>query len=142
VPETQDLTASDYRALGAFRYQIRRFLHFSETAAHSEGLEPQQHQMLLAIRALDGRAGSPTVGQLAENLFIRHHSAVGLLDRLTDRGLVERARGSEDRRQVRVGLTAEGRRVLRRLSEIHREELRETAPALVETLSALLGCVR
>jgi DNA-binding MarR family transcriptional regulator len=142
VPDKRDLTASDYRALGTFRFHIRRFLHFSETAAHAEGLEPQQHQMLLAIRALEGPSTPPTVGQLAGNLFIRHQSAVGLVDRLAERGLVERSRGSEDRRQVQVRLTHAGSRILRRLSEIHREELKQIAPALVETLSGLLESAR
>jgi len=132
------LTAADYRSLGAFRYQIRRFLHFSEEAAKAEGLEPQQHQMLLAVRALDEPEG-PTVGSLAEHLIIRHHSAVGLIDRLAERGLVERTRGQEDRRQVRVRLTAEGEGKLRRLSTAHREELRTSGRMLVETLGGLLS---
>src|SRR5690242_18418578 len=102
-----DLTSSDYRALADFRYRIRQFLHFSEGEARKEGLEPQQHQMLLAIRALSD-AGDPTVGELAAHLLVRHHSAVGLIDRLEDRDLVERCRTSEDRRQVRVRLTAKG----------------------------------
>jgi DNA-binding MarR family transcriptional regulator len=133
-----DLTASDYRALGAFRFQIRRFLHFSEEAAKAEGLEPQQHQMLLSIRASDDHDG-PTIGDLAEDLFVRHHSAVGLIDRLAERGLVERVRGQEDRRQVRVRLTSEGQEKLRRLARAHREELRNSGRALVETLGGLLA---
>jgi len=138
VPRGDQLTAADYRSLGDFRYQIRRFLHFSEEAAKAEGLEPQQHQMLLAIRALD-EPGGPTVGSLAEHLIIRHHSAVGLIDRLVERGLVERVRGQEDRRQVRVRLTSEGEGKLRRLSTIHREELRSSGRMLVETLGGLLS---
>ena len=98
------MTQADYRALSQFRFHIRRFLHFSEEAARAEGLEPQQHQMLLAIQALDGGEG-PTIGELADHLVIRHHSAVGLVDRLTARGLAERFRGNGDRRQVRVRLT-------------------------------------
>lgn len=133
-----DLTAADYRSLGAFRYQIRRFLHFSEASAKAEGLEPQQHQMLLAIRALD-EPGGPTVGSLAGHLFIRHHSAVGLIDRLAERGLVERVRGREDRREVKVRLTSRGEGKLRRLSRAHREELRTSGRLLVETLGGLLS---
>ena len=138
MPDILDLTPSDYRALGAFRYQIRRFLNFSEEAAKKEGIEPQQHQMLLAIRALEDPSGAPSVGQLAQNLFIRHHSAVGLLDRLAERGLVERSRGTADRRQVQIRLTAAGGQALRRLSWIHREELRQSAPHLVDILRTLL----
>lgn len=129
-----DLSLSDYQALAAFRYQIRRFLHFSEAAVKAEGLEPQQHQMLLAIRALD----LPTVGALAAHLLIRHHSAVGLLDRLAGRRLVERLRGDPDHRQVQVRLTSDGEEKLRRLSAGHRAELRNSGPMLVAALGALL----
>src|SRR5690349_6828631 len=117
------MRANEYRALSEFRYHIRRFLHFSEEAARSEGLEPQQHQILLAVRGLADRHG-PTVGELADHLLIRHHSAVGLVDRLAAHGLVERVRDDADRRQVRVSLTPEGDAKLRRLSTVHKEELR------------------
>ena len=138
MPATQDdLSISDYQALAAFRFQIRRFLHFSEAAARDEGLEPQQHQMLLAIRALD-KDGSPTIGNLATHLLIRLHSAVGMVDRLAVRGLVERVRGEEDRRQVRIRLTPAGERKLTRLSAQHRDELRNSGPLLVAALGALL----
>ena len=133
----EDLSPSDYQLLGAFRYQIRRFLHFSETAANVEGLEPQQHQMLLAIRALDGDAG-PTVGTLAAHMLIRHHSTVGLIDRLEERGLVNRERG-EDRRTVHIRLSPEGEETLKRLSSAHRDELRNLGPLLVVTLNQLLA---
>ena len=132
-----DLSPADFQALGAFRYQIRQFLHFSEEAAKAEGLEPQQHQILLAIRA-SGEARGPTVGQLAELLLIRHHSAVGLIDRLVERGLLARERNAKDRRQVRIRLTPEGETKLRRLASAHREELRQTGPLLVEALTRLL----
>ena len=130
---TPDLSSADFRALADFRYQIRRFLHFSEEAARAEGLEPQQHQLLLAVRALDDDAG-PAIGALADYLFIKHHSAVGLIDRLEERGMVKRARAESDRRTVRVKLTAAGEQVLHRLSRAHRTELRKSAPRLVETL--------
>jgi DNA-binding MarR family transcriptional regulator len=129
---------SEYRALSEFRYQIRRFLHFSEEAARAEGLEPQQHQILLAVRGLSDSAG-PTVGELAEHLILRHHSVVGLLDRLTLHGLVERVRDDDDRRQVRVHLTPEGEAKLRRLSTAHKQELRTSGPRLVEALQAALA---
>lgn len=131
------LTSHDYLALGEFRYRIRHFLHFSEFAARQEGLEPQQHQLLLAVRSLE-RSEGPTIGDLAEHLFIRHHSAVGLVDRMEERGLIERMRGPGDRRQVRVRLTARGEEKLKKLSVIHRGELRNSGPALVEALSGLL----
>lgn len=127
------MTDADYRALSEFRYRIRRFLHFSEEAARAEGLEPQQHQILLAIRALGARQG-PTVGELAEHMIVRHHSAVGLVDRLARQGFVERVRCGEDHRQVRVQLTSHGAAKLRRLAAVHRDELRKSAPRLIEAL--------
>jgi DNA-binding MarR family transcriptional regulator len=135
----KELSGADYRLLAEFRYQIRKFLHFSEQAARLEGLEPQQHQMLLAIKAL-GDGGEPTVGRLAEHLFIRHHSAVGLIDRLEERALVKRTRARNgDRRQVSVHLTRQGESILRRLTEVHREELLSSDPGLVRALHDLLG---
>ncbi len=131
------LSRADYAALSRFRYQIRRFLHFSEEAARSEGLEPQQHQLLLAIEGSEEPEG-PTVGHLADQLFIRHHSAVGLLDRLEERALIERVRSEEDRRQVRVRMTAEGAHKLHRLAWLHREELRRIGPELVEALRTVV----
>jgi DNA-binding MarR family transcriptional regulator len=140
VVREENLSPGDYQALSRFRFQIRRFLHFSEEAARAEGLEPQQHQMLLAIAASDEHGG-PTVGDLAEQLLIRHHSAVGLLDRLEERGLVERARDGEDRRQVRVRMTKAGADQLHRLARQHREELRQSGPELVEVLKAVIESV-
>ncbi len=131
------MTDSDYRALAAFRYHIRRFLQFSEAAAKAQGIEPQQHQMLLSIKALQTEEG-PTIGGLAAHLLIRHHSAVGLLDRLEKQGLVERLRQPGNRRQARVVLTPAGEDKLQRLSAEHRSELRNSGPLLVEALGALL----
>jgi len=118
-----------YRALAEFRYQIRRFLAFSERAARRAGLEPHQHQLLLAVKGLPaGRLA--TVGEIAERLQVRHHSAVGLIDRLAASGLVRRSRLAADRRQVVVRLTARGEAVLEELSVHHVAELR----ALWQTL--------
>jgi DNA-binding MarR family transcriptional regulator len=153
LPSAAKLADADYRALADFRLQIRRFLHFSEEAARSEGLEPQQHQFLLTVRALtgsrsdpcsDSRSDSPggphgpTVGEIAAHLLIRHHSAVGLADRMVERALVERVRGDGDRRQVRIRLTAQGENAILRLSTTHRAVLLNTGPSLVESLGALL----
>ena len=137
MTEEKRLSRADYRVLSRFRYQIRRFLHFSEEAARAEGLEPQQHQMLLAIEGAEEGDG-PTVGHLAEQLLIRHHSTVGLLDRLEERGLIERVRGEGDRRQVRVRITAAGAEKLQRLTRLHRDELRQSGPELVEALRAAM----
>jgi DNA-binding MarR family transcriptional regulator len=141
VPSAADLADVDYQALAGFRLQIRRFLHFSEEAARSEGLEPQQHQFLLTVRALTGSYG-PTIGEIAGHLLIRHHSAVGLADRLVEHRLVKRVRGNGDRRQVRIRLTAQGKNMITRLSGIHRAEILNSGPLLVESLGALLRQLR
>jgi DNA-binding MarR family transcriptional regulator len=129
------MTAADYRALAEFRYQIRRFLRFSEEAARRAGLEPAQHQLLLTVKAHDG---DPTVGDLAERLQLRHHSAVGLIDRMAECGMVRRHRAEGDRRQVRVALTRKGESVLRKLSLEHRNELGSAGHALAATLQTIL----
>ena len=132
----QEISISEYRALAEFRYQLRRFLRFSEEAARSVGLEPQQHQLLLALKGLpEGRAA--TVGELAERLQIQHHSAVELINRMAERNLIERTRDENDQRRVNISLTKNGDEVLRKLSLLHHEELRTTGPALVQTLMDL-----
>jgi len=127
-----------YQALAEFRYQLRRFLRRSEDAARAVGLEPQQHQLLLAIRGLPP-GYEPTIGELAERLQIQHHSAVELIDRLEQRGLVRRERSQRDRRQVYVRLTPDGERLLEELSAFHWQELQETAPRLIAALSRITG---
>lgn len=130
-------TNDEYRALAEFRYLLRRFLHFSEQAARVTGLEPQQHQLLLALRGFP--TDQPvTIGDLAERLLLQHHSTVELVDRSERQGLVERQRDEADRRRVIVSLTAAGEAMLRELSLPHREELRTAGPALVRALNTLL----
>jgi DNA-binding MarR family transcriptional regulator len=125
----------DYRALADFRYEIRRFLNFSERAAREEGIEPRQHQALLAIKGLPaGRKA--TVGVLAERLQIQHHSAVELVNRLERKKLVHRARSDTDRREVLLSLTGRGERLLRDLTLAHRAEVRAVGPTLLRALNA------
>ena len=132
------ITLDEYRALAEFRYRLRRFLAFSETAGREAGLEPQQHQLLLAVQGLPEGA-VPTIGVLAERMQIRQHSAGELVDRASQAGLVERRAGAEDRRVVIVVLTAKGQEILQSLSVAHRAELRALGPGLVEALGTLLG---
>lgn len=132
----RDLSQIEYQALAELRYQLRRFQHFSEQEARVAGLEPQQHQLLLAIKGLpSGKMAS--VGELAERLQLQHHSTVELINRTVERGLLERQRDTSDQRRVLIHLTGHGDELLKRLSLLHRMELRTTGPALVQMLNAL-----
>ena len=110
------------RDLARFRYALRIFLRFSETAARECGVTPQQHQLMLGIAGFSGR-GNATISELAEFLQERHHSVVGLVGRAARKGLVRTMQGRDDRRVVIVSLTATGRRLLARLSTLHRREV-------------------
>lgn len=127
----------DYRALAEFRYRLRLFLDFSERAAAAAGLEPRQHQLLLAIKGLP-ELERPTIRTLARRLGLRHHSAVELVNRAARRGLVKRESSDQDRREVLVRIAPRGGRMLARLSVRHREELVAARPRLVGALDALL----
>ena len=130
------LSKAQYELLATFRYALRRFLHFSETAAHRAGITPQHHQALLAIKGFPGRQPI-LVGQLADRLQIAHHSAVGLADRLVRQGYVKRRRDSADRRRVHLSLTSKGQRVLDRLSASHKAQLRQIRRPLERLLKQL-----
>lgn len=131
-----ELALADYQLLAEFRYLIARFLAFSAKAAHASGLALRQHQALLAIKGYPGGA-QVTVGDLAERLGIRHHSAVGLVDRLVDSGYLVRRADDRDRRRVVLSLTPSGEKALAALSAAHREELHRIAPLLGPLLSQL-----
>lgn len=137
ITMSRPVSNRDLKALGEFRYRIRRFTSFSEQAARSVGLEPQQHQLLLAIMGLsDG--GDPTIGELAERLLLQHNSTVELIDRTEQRDLVRRRRNPDDRRQVLVSITPEGEALLQELAAAHWAELKSSGPRLV---SALLNVI-
>ncbi len=133
-----DVSAAGYRQLAEFRYRIRQFLHFSEEAARSNGIEPQQHQLLLAVKGLPGGT-RPTVKALSQRLCLRHHSTVERIDRLVEQGAVTRRPSVLDHREVLIELTPHGEKLLRRLSILHWQELRDSGPALSEALSAILA---
>lgn len=128
------LDLKDYRALAGIRRSMRRFLEFSARAAQDAGLTPAQHQALLAIK---GMTEPVTVGTLAAWLGIRHHSAVGLVDRLVKGNLVTRIPDPDDRRRMRLKLTARADAKLTALSQVHRAELRRFSTALAPLLDAL-----
>lgn len=110
------------RDLAWFRYTLRRFLRFSEKAARGCGVTPQQHQLMLGIAGFS-EDGTATISELAEFLQEKNHSVVGLVDRAVQSGLVRRAAGAADRRQVFVSLTPRGEEILARLTDLHRKEV-------------------
>ncbi len=132
-----EISQDDYKALAEFRYQIRRFLHFSEQLARKAGIEPQHHQLLLTLKGMPEHK-QPTIGELAERLQLQHHSTVELIDRLVERGFVERHKDEVDQRRVLIYLTPVGDAILQELSLLHRNELRMTGPALAEALNAII----
>ena len=127
----------NFKSMAELRYQIRRFLRFSENAARQAGIEPQQHQLLLAVRGLP-EGIRPTVGVLAERMQLQHHSTVELIDRLVDRGFLCRLRATDDRRQVLVKLTHDGGEFLEKLSLHHLQELQSVGPTFVKVLQTLI----
>lgn len=130
-----DVQDQDYQRLARFRRELRQFLRFSETAARRAGLTPRHYQALLAIRA---RAeNGMLIGELADEMLLKPHSATGLVDRLVDAGLAERVRDDDDRRQVRVRATAAARAMLVSLAATHRAELRRLKPMLTDLIGSL-----
>ena len=123
------ITLAHYRTLAALRHALRRFLRFSQDAARGAGIPPQQHQALLAIKGFPGR-DFVSMSELAAHLHVKHHSAVGLVDRLARRGFVRRKTSATDRRQREIRLTARGEAVIQRISSAHLEELRRMRPEL------------
>ena len=130
------LAKGDYQTLAEFRYLLRQFGAFSEEAAREAGLTAQQHQALLAMKGFPGRE-EVTIGELAGRLNLKHHSVVGLVDRLMGRGLIQRRHDPEDRRRVMVALTPKAEALLVGLTLAHRTELRRLAPLLQRLLQKL-----
>lgn len=132
------ITTADYRALDALRYRIRLFLREGDAASRRLGLEPQQYSLLLAIRGLpDG--SEATIQALAERLILKHHSTVGLINRLEKRGCVCRSQSMDDRRYVLVKLLPRGQRLLAGVARQRLAELRAGSTALLMHLDTLLG---
>lgn len=133
----KELSLSDYQALAEFRYQLRKFMHFSEQTARTAGIEPQQHQLLLVIKGLP-EGSLPTISYIAERLQLQHHSTVELIDRLEERELVQRQRDESDQRRVLIRITSQGEAILQDLSFHNFNELQTAAPDLVHSLKALV----
>jgi DNA-binding MarR family transcriptional regulator len=129
VSDSSVITKTEYEVLAEFRYTLRWFMSFSEKATKEVGITPQQHQALLAIKGFPGRE-QITIGELSERLQIKHHSTVGLVNRLEAEKLIVRVPDQNDRRKVFISLTGRGLAVLGKLSQIHREELQRLSPQL------------
>ncbi len=133
----KNLTLDQYRDLAEFRRQIRRFLHFSESVAKEHDIEPQQHQLLLAVHGLP-EGVKPTIREIASRLFIQHHSAVELVNRLESTGAIKRQHGADDKREVWIRLTPAGRTLLRKLALAHRNEMENSGPQLARALQLVV----
>lgn len=138
MPKSSRITGGEYRALSELRYVVRKFLNFSAEAARAANAEPQQHQLLLAIKGLPSDL-RPTIGVAAERLQLKHHSAVELTKRSIEQGLLERRANKSDGREVLLHVTPTGERLLRRLTLAHRKELRSAGPVLLQALEEILG---
>jgi DNA-binding MarR family transcriptional regulator len=138
IAAERDISSAGFQQLAQFRYCIRQFLHFSEQAARAHGIEPQQHQLLLAVKGLP--VGTrPTVTVLAHRMCLRHHSTVELINRMEERGAVVRRPSGRDRREVLIELTPLGKEILQKLSLLHWQELQTSGPALSEALQAIVN---
>lgn len=132
------LTESDYRSLAEFRYRIRVFLAESEETARAAGLEPEQFQLLLAVRGMP--QGSPaTIQHLAERLLVKHNTAVERIDRLARMGLLRRTQRHADHRVVFVELSARGKRKIEKLARQRMRELRRSGPELIAALAKVIS---
>jgi DNA-binding MarR family transcriptional regulator len=131
------LSVSDFQALAEFRFQIRKFLYFSDLAIAAAGLERAQYQLMLTIKGLPAEL-RPRIRDVANRMLIQHHSAVELVNRLETGGYVRRERAEGDRREVLLVLTPKGERVLAELALHHHRELQDAAPALVSALRRVM----
>jgi DNA-binding MarR family transcriptional regulator len=131
------ISHEEYRRIAEFRYRIRQFLHFSEEAARANGIEPQQHQLLLAVKGLPP-GSRPTIKAVSSRLCLRHHSTVELANRLVAHGAITRRHSDEDAREVLLELTPHGEQILRELHLLHWRELQSAGPSLTDSLKAIV----
>ncbi len=131
------VSVAEYRQIAEFRHRIREFLHFSEELARENGIEPQQHQLMLAVKGLP-EGMRPTISSISARLCLRHHSTVELANRLVSHGAITRRASEEDGREVLLELTAHGEHLLRKLSVMHWQQLQAFGPALSDSLGAIV----
>src|SRR5947209_6876121 len=139
--EHKPLNDAEYLALAEFRYQIRKYLRYMEDRAREMGHNPQQYQVLLAIKGLP-KDKAPTISAIAERMQLNHNSMVELVDRCEERGLLRRARSASDRRQVILVITPEGEALMRQHAAAERQQLRTIGPILSESIRRLIEDTR
>jgi len=130
-------TRADFQRLAEFRFQLRRFLHFSSVAAEEAGLRPQQYQLLQCVSSMPDEL-EPTIAHVAARMLLKHNSAVELVDRTIEQGLLRRVPDPTDHRRILLRLTAEGERVMASLAAYHLEELEQAGPELIRALRRVL----
>jgi DNA-binding MarR family transcriptional regulator len=136
--KTAELTRAQFRQLSEMRYQLLKFLHFSQDAAEQAAIRPQQHQLLLAVHGMPAHE-EPSIASVARRLLLKHNSAVELVDRTIELGYLRRTHDPTDHRRVLLRLTPEGERLLRSLTKHHLNELQEAGPRLIEALRRVVG---
>ena len=137
TPDPKPLNETEFMALAEFRYRLRTYMRYMEERAREAGLNPQQYQLLLAIKGLPPTK-IPAIGVLAERMQLNHNSMVELVDRCEERGLIARKRTGSDRRMVTLAITRDGDNHLRKLASSARQELRSMGPALVHSVMRLI----
>jgi DNA-binding MarR family transcriptional regulator len=135
--DSAKLDVAHLRRLAEFRYRLRCFLHVSQGAAEEMGLRHQQYQLLQCVGAMpDGVA--PTIANVAARLLLKHNSAVELVDRSVEQGLLRRSGDATDHRRILLRITRQGERILASLAEFHTRELEQSGPELVRALNHIL----
>ncbi len=134
----KSLTREDFQRLAEFRFQLRRFLNFSNTAAEEAGLRPQQYQLLQCVSGMPDDL-DPTIANVAARMLLKHNSAVELVDRTIEQGLLKRVPDALDRRRILLRVTTEGERVLASLAAFHLEELNQAGPELIRALRRVVS---
>jgi DNA-binding MarR family transcriptional regulator len=134
----ETIGVEQFRKLAEFRFQLRKFLHFSHAAAEQCGVRPQQYQMLQCISGMPAEL-DPTIANVAARMLLKHNSAVELVDRTIEQGLLRRCPDPTDHRRILLRVTTQGERILASLAEYHMQELEQAGPELIRALRRVLS---
>jgi len=138
APQAANLSVEQFQRLAEFRFQLRRFLHFSHIAAENAGLRPQQYQLLQCVYGMPGEL-DPTIANVAARMLLKHNSAVELVDRTIEQGLLRRSSDPTDHRRILLRVTPQGERILASLASYHLEELEQAGPELIRALRRVVS---